>query len=52
MKPKTLMIIGALVGIVAAVLSTIATPTTGTIMVAFISGAVFGKGYGVWEERE
>lgn len=52
MKPKALMILGAFAGIVAAVLSTIATPTTGTIFVVFVSGAVFGKGYGIWEERE
>lgn len=51
MKPRTLMIMGASVGIFAAALSTVATPTTGTIVFVFMSGALFGKGYGVWEQR-
>lgn len=51
MAPRSLMIIGSLVAIVTIGLSFIAIPTAGTVFMGFAAGAVFGKGYGVWEER-
>lgn len=51
MRPRSLMIIGSLVAIVTVGLSFIAIPTAGTVFMGFAAGAVFGKGYGVWEER-
>lgn len=51
MTPRILMIIGSIVAIITTGLSFIAIPTAGTVFMAFAAGAVFGKGYGVWEER-
>lgn len=51
MKPGVLMSMGAFIGIFCLALSFIANPTSGTIVMVFAAGAIFGKGYGVWEER-
>lgn len=51
MSPRSLMIIGSLVAAITVGLSFIALPTAGTVFMGFAAGAVFGKGYGVWEER-
>lgn len=52
MSPRALMIVGALSGLFALTLSVLgAVPTGGTVIAIFASGAIFGKGYGVWEER-
>lgn len=51
MTPKVLMSMGAFVAVVLFVGSVVAIPSSATVVVAFISGAVFGKGYGLWEER-
>lgn len=51
MTPRALMVVGASAGAFAALMSLIADPTSGTIVMVFACGAVFGKGYGVWEER-
>lgn len=51
MSPRALMILGATTGLFALALSFIGTPTSGTVVFIFAGGAVFGKGYGVWEER-
>ncbi len=50
MKPTQLMILGvscALVGIVTAIIQGADSPAT----LIFAGGALFGKGYGIWEER-
>lgn len=51
MKPGTLMVMGAFVGVFCVALSFIGDPTSGTIVMVFAAGSIFGKGYGVWEER-
>jgi hypothetical protein len=50
-SPRALIIVGAVCGIYAATLSLFAEPTAGTVVMAFVCGALFGKGYGVWKER-
>ena len=51
MTPRALMIVGSSTGAFAVLMSLMADPTAGTIVMVFACGAVFGKGYGVWEER-
>ncbi|MCD1266902.1 hypothetical protein B5M44_22025 [Shinella sumterensis] len=51
MKPGTLMSMGASVGGFCLALSFIGQPSSQTIVLVFAAGAIFGKGYGVWEER-
>ena len=51
MTPKQYMVLGAGVGLVAAGLATFADLSI-FAMVCFAAGALFGKGYGIWEERE
>lgn len=51
MTPRSLMISGAIGGLFALALSLIGTPTSGSVVMVFACGALFGKGYGVWEER-
>lgn len=48
MTAKSLMILGALVGTVAMLLD-INGIHTGIVL--FAGGALFGKGYGIWENR-
>lgn len=53
MTPRSLMIVGATTGVFSLFLAVLgAQPTSGTVVVVFIAGALFGKGYGVWEERQ
>ena len=50
MKPKNLMLLGVLLALATFAMSVFTE--SGTISVlAFGGGALFGKGYGVWEER-
>ncbi len=49
MTAKALMILGATAGVVGAVAS-IVSPIGATVML-FVAGALFGKGYGVWEKK-
>lgn len=51
MSPKALMAMGGSIGVFCLALSFIGNPTSGTIVMVFAAGAIFGKGYGVWEER-
>lgn len=51
MSPKASMLIGASAGAFSLVLSFIGEPTSGTIVMVFAAGALFGKGYGIWKER-
>lgn len=50
MKPSRLMCIGAFVCIVCFIMS-FTYDTGGLVFLALCGGAVFGKGYGIWEER-
>lgn len=49
MTPKTYMVLGAVAAIVSALMS-IGSDIDASVML-FAAGALFGKGYGVWEER-
>lgn len=50
MTPKAYMIYGAAVGVFITMLEILpAHPQVG--MLAFAAGMLFGKGYGIWEER-
>ncbi len=51
MSPKASMLIGASAGAFSLVLSFIGDPTSGTIVFVFASGALFGKGYGIWKDH-
>lgn len=52
MRPKQLMLVG-LLGLIASVMCEVASANIGSLAVfAFANGMVFGKGYGVWEERQ
>ncbi len=53
MKPHNLMILGASIGAPIAIISSVASidfPSPAVIM--FAAGALFGKGYGIWEARQ
>lgn len=53
MSPKGYMILGAIAGLtqfVAASVFPLAYPD-GFAVFVFAAGAIFGKGYGIWEER-
>lgn len=50
MRPGSLMKFGAALGLLAVVLA-IASPSVIQALFGFASGALFGKGYGIWEER-
>jgi len=52
MKPGTYMVFGGLIG-VAFTLICVILPDAGreAAVCIFAAGALFGKGYGVWEER-
>lgn len=52
MKPGALMIMGVVAGLVASAGAIFDAETPSTVVMAFAAGAVFGKGYGIWEERE
>jgi hypothetical protein len=50
MKPGSIMWLGAFVGLLAMVADAlIAEPSVA--LLAFAGGALFGKGYGIWEAR-
>lgn len=52
MTPKAYMVFGSLLGVISSlglVLLPETAPTTATL--TFAAGALFGKGYGIWEER-
>ena len=51
MSPKSLMTLGAFVAAVSVAISFVFIAGPFTIM-AFAGGALFGKGYGIWEERQ
>jgi hypothetical protein len=50
MTPKQLMTLGISAAVVAA-MAEYAAPQSAVVML-FAAGALFGKGYGIWEERE
>lgn len=52
MTARSLMITGALTGFLVAVFSIAFKLVGETSLMLFACGALFGKGYGVWEERE
>jgi hypothetical protein len=45
------MIIGVHGSVFALWMSILADATSGPVVIALLSGAIFGKGHGVWEER-
>ncbi|MFP5078250.1 hypothetical protein ACLE20_13160 [Rhizobium sp. YIM 134829] len=49
MNPAGLMLIGAAVGIVGIIAS--ALSQTDVSVMLFAAGALFGKGYGIWEVK-
>lgn len=52
MTPKQYMIFGALYGSFMVILSVTSTLDSSLFSVPiFAFGAIFGKGYGIWEER-
>ena len=51
MSPKRLMIVGITSGIAISILDMGGFHMLNNIVVAFASGALFGKGYGIWEVR-
>ena len=51
MTPKAYMLIGALIGLVCAVLSFVPASSAEVMVLAFGGGMLFGKGYGLWESR-
>lgn len=48
MRPKALMILGSFVGVFAAAMDVAGLHSSVLLLAA---GALFGKGYGVWETR-
>lgn len=50
MRPGSLMKLGAALGLFSVILA-IVSPSVIQPIFVFASGAVFGKGYGIWEER-
>lgn len=51
MAPKRLMILGAFVGALIFLIDFISNPVA-VSFAAFCGGAIFGKGYGIWEARD
>lgn len=51
MRPSSMMWLGAIVSAIAMVASIFAPDAAGFVMFAFAGGALFGKGYGILEER-
>lgn len=51
MTPKGFMLLGTLVGIVASVVEIASYTGISVAVFAFAGGSLFGKGYGIWEER-
>ena len=52
MKPGTYMVFGGLTGMALSLICAVLPATAPTTVVCiFAAGALFGKGYGVWEER-
>jgi hypothetical protein len=52
MRPRSLMLMGAFVGILGGLATAVLhTGSGGLPVLIFAGGMVFGKGYGVWEER-
>ena len=51
MRHGPLMRLGAITGAFAFYISFFASPDAIAIMLAFGGGCLFGKGYGIWEER-
>lgn len=50
MSPKVLMLLGGLGGF-GLLIAFSFTPAGGSTVAVFALGALFGKGYGIWEER-
>ncbi|MGN6539154.1 MAG: hypothetical protein ACTHKQ_25935 [Mesorhizobium sp.] len=51
MRPPELMWLGALSGFLLFGMSFFLPIVPAILIVVFAAGAVFGKGYGIWEER-
>lgn len=52
MKPGTYMVAGSVFGMALVLICSLLPDTAPTTVVCvFAAGALFGKGYGVWEER-
>lgn len=51
MKPSNLMFLGGFGGLFLFVGSLFLPNHSGFVMIAFGLGALFGKGYGIWETR-
>lgn len=51
MKPRHAMLIGAAFGLSLVAVAIFVAMPAGALTAMFACGALFGKGYGVWEER-
>ena len=51
MKARGLMIVGISAALVASIAEIAGNQAISVSMLAFAGGALFGKGYGIWEER-
>ena len=51
MKPGAMMRLGVFAGLTAIFVDAV-LPNPSVVVVAFAAGALFGKGYGVWEARK
>lgn len=51
MKPGSLILLGATIGIVSVIIAAVARDAAHVAVLLFVAGSIFGKGYGVWEER-
>lgn len=51
MKPWALMTLGSAVGVTSVAIAVLARDAGHIAVLLFAAGALFGKGYGVWEER-
>lgn len=54
MKPKALMLLGAASGVASLAIVIVASKgfdLASVAIIVFASGAIFGEGYGIWEER-
>lgn len=51
MRPNSLMILGAFIGASIFLIDVLSNPLS-VSFAAFCGGALFGKGYGIWEARD
>lgn len=52
MSPRSMMILGSLTGGLASAFFIINDASGAAAVMAFCGGALFGKGYGIWEQKQ